>query len=71
MLQLAQKYAKSLGTKVINHRIDGEQIIFILESGQKLTKSEDELKKAIQKATPPAETAEEPKAEKPKTKTKE
>ena len=55
MLNLAEKFAKAKGTRVIAHRMDGEQIVFVLEAGPKLRMTEAELKQAlaeIQKPVP-------------------
>ena len=35
LLTLAHQYAARHGTKIISHRITGDQITFILESGPK------------------------------------
>ncbi len=55
-----EQYAKTKGTKVIAHKIapDYKSAVFVLESGPKLTMTEEEIKKAIQpkeKAETPAE----------------
>lgn len=49
LLKLAQQYAQLKRTKVIGHRIieDDAGIVFVLESGQKLTKTEDQLNAEI------------------------
>ncbi len=53
MLQkFAEKYAASLGAKVIASREDGNTIIFVLNTGPKLTMTEAELRTAIAKAAP-------------------
>jgi hypothetical protein len=51
MLQLAEKYAKLLKTKVIDHRIHDNVITFVLESGQKLTMSTRQLEDKIAELT--------------------
>jgi len=58
MLNLAEKYAKLKKTKILFHLVKGEQIVFILASGPKLTMTEAELKTAI--ASAQSANAEEP-----------
>jgi hypothetical protein len=59
-----QEFAKTKGTKVIAHKIasDYKSAVIVLESGPKLTVTEDEVKQAIEKAKPqePKEKAETP-----------
>lgn len=71
MLKLAEKYAKLKKTKVLDHKVYDDKIVFVLESGPKLTMTEAELKTAIEKmsasaeetpAPPPAESPAERKA---------
>jgi hypothetical protein len=56
-----EKYAKTRKTTVFAHKIadDGKSATFVLESGQKLTMTEDELKAAISKDAVKLEQAEE------------
>lgn len=57
MLELAQKYARALETTILAHRIEGNKITFVLESGPKLTMTQAELEAELEKL----ETAEKPK----------
>ena len=79
MLQLAEQYAELKGTKVIASRVDGDKIIFVLESGPKLTMTQAELEEAITSmepkasalsaaGTPPPATPQAPKTKKGKGK---
>lgn len=61
MQKLAEKYAKLKKTRVLDHVIKDDVIVFVLESGPKLTMTEAELSLAVAKLEP-AESA--PKAEK-------
>jgi hypothetical protein len=47
LLTLAHQYAARKGTKVLSHRLDGDQITFILESGPKLTMTSVELQQVL------------------------
>lgn len=64
MLQLAERFAALKETKLIAHRIEGNSIIFVLQSGGKFAMSTRELEDAIAKleyaepATPAPETQE-------------
>ena len=65
LLELAEQYAELKGTKVIAHaERDNGSITFVLQSGQKLTKTADELRAEIKDLTPTAPTAP-PQAEPP------
>lgn len=57
MEQLAERYAALKGTKVIASHIEGNSIIFVLESGPKLTMSTRELEEAIAKLEESAPSA--------------
>lgn len=61
--KLAEQYAKLSKTKILDSKIYGNEIVFVLQSGPKLRMTEDQLKSAIGKATPKDEA--EPKAKKP------
>ena len=53
MLELAQKYAELRGTTVIAHKVrDDGSIVFVLESGPKLTMTEQELCKELPSPKP-------------------
>lgn len=50
--QLARQYAEMRGTNLLASRIEGEMIIFVLESGQKYSMNAEELQAALQDAAP-------------------
>ena len=60
MLKLAEQYAKLKKTRILDHKIKDDAIVFVLESGPKLTMTEAELNLAIEQMEPA------PKADKPK-----
>jgi hypothetical protein len=57
LLHLAQQFALSKGTSIISHRMDGAEIIFVLESGMKIRATEARLKELLtpekQEESPP------------------
>lgn len=52
MLKLAEQYAKLLKAEILSHRIDGQQIIFVLSIGSKLTMTKKQLNDAIDSLSP-------------------
>lgn len=51
MLELAKEYARLSEARVLAHKIDGAEIIFVLSSGPKLRMSKEQLETAIGKLT--------------------
>jgi hypothetical protein len=64
LLKLAKEFAEFLQTEIIGHRIEGNEIIFVLGKGGKFRMTEKQLKDALQYASEPEETP------KPKSKKK-
>ena len=48
--QLAKQYAEMRGTTLLTTHIDGEYVIFVLESGQKLKMTAKELQHELEDA---------------------
>lgn len=68
MLDLAKKYAKLMKATILDHKIYGDEIVFVLSTGPKLRFTKEQLESEIEKHTPTeqAEKPVKPKAEKPK-----
>lgn len=47
MLKLAERYAQLKGTTILSHRMDGDQIVFVLGSGGKFSFSKLELERQV------------------------